>query len=48
MYIPLPPIPAITRPTIKAFMFGAAPHNALPTSKMKIEVLSSHLMLKTE
>lgn len=31
---PDPPTPHITRPTIKAFMFGAAPQRAEPTSKM--------------
>src|ERR1700712_1910342 len=45
-YIPLPPIPAITRPTIRAFEVGAAPHSALPASKTtrlaRIKVLISN------
>lgn len=33
-YIPLPPIPAIARPTMSAFMVGAAPQTVEPISKM--------------
>jgi len=33
---PDPPNPAITLPTIKAFIVGAAPHNAEPASNMII------------
>ncbi len=33
MYTPLPPAPAITRPTMSAAMLGAAPHSADPASK---------------
>ncbi len=34
-YIPAPPIPAITRPTIRELEVGAAPQRALPTSNTK-------------
>jgi hypothetical protein len=37
--MPAPPIPAITRPTIIAFMFGAAPQRALPDYTSNTEVL---------
>jgi hypothetical protein len=37
----------MTRPTIKAFMFGAAPQMALPTSKRRMQVMKSDLMSKT-
>ncbi|KAI4221409.1 MAG: hypothetical protein L6R36_006928 [Xanthoria steineri] len=37
MYMPLPPIPASTRPTTMACMFGAAPHRAEPAMKRRID-----------
>lgn len=33
-HIPAPPAPAQTRPTIKAFIEGATPYNALSAAKM--------------
>jgi hypothetical protein len=46
IYMPMAPIPAIARPTIRAFMFGAPPHRALPASKMTTEIMYSHLESK--
>lgn len=34
-YIPHPPIPAMARPTINAFIVGEDAEMALPTSKIK-------------
>lgn len=45
-YIPDPPIPAMTRPTMRALMVGAAPQIALPTSNSRILKMYSHRMLK--
>lgn len=45
-YIPAPPTPAMTLPTISAFMLGAAPQIALPTMKMTTETTWVHLTLK--
>lgn len=46
-YIPAPPAPAVTLPTIKAFMFGAPPQSAEPTANMiKLAIykyLTSHM-----
>lgn len=36
--IPAEPIPAIARPTTKAFEFGAPPQSADPTSNMVIAI----------
>jgi hypothetical protein len=36
-YIPLPPIPAMARPTISAFIVGAAPQSAEPPRKVRID-----------
>lgn len=36
----------MTRPTIKAFIEGAAPQMALPTSKMKMDVFKRVFVLK--
>lgn len=44
-YIPAPPRPQIARPTISAFMVGAAPQTAEPTSKMAVVTIYSHLQL---
>jgi hypothetical protein len=44
--IPAEPTPAIARPTISATDEGAAPHSALPISKMKIETRKTVLILK--
>jgi hypothetical protein len=46
-YIPAPPIPAMTRPKIKAVMLGAAPQMALPISKRITAVMIIHLMLNS-
>ena len=45
-YIPPPPIPAITLPTMSASMVGAAPQMALPTAKVVTLLICSHLTLK--
>ena len=45
-YIPAPPAPQIARPTIRAFMVGAAPQTAEPTAKMTKLVQNVHLLLK--
>jgi hypothetical protein len=39
-----PPIPAMTRPIIKAFIFGAPPHRTLPTSKRAIEAMYTYFI----
>ena len=44
MYMPLPPRPAIALPTIMAFIVGAAPQTADPTSKTKIAVRNIGLL----
>lgn len=44
---PNAPTPWITRPTMNAFMFGAAPQMTLPTSKMTTMDRKSHFTLKT-
>lgn len=41
-YIPAPPPPAHTRPTMRAFMLGAAPHSALPAAKLRRLAMKSH------
>jgi hypothetical protein len=45
-YIPAPPIPAITLPTMSAFILGAAPQIALPIAKVVTLPICSHLTLK--
>ncbi len=47
IYIPAPPIPAIMRPQIIAFIFGAAPQIALPISKMVMLPMMRYLMSKS-
>lgn len=44
-YIPLPPTPHIARPAIRLSMFGAAPHRALPASKMTMQIMKTHFTL---
>ena len=44
--MPEPPSPAIVLPTISAFMFGAAPQTAEPTSKSTILPMNSGLRSK--
>ncbi len=43
--MPEEPHPAIARPIINAVEFGAAPHNADPTSKMAMEKRKTFLGL---
>lgn len=43
-YIPLPPTPARTRPTISAEMLGAAPQRADAASNRRVEPMNSHLV----
>jgi hypothetical protein len=35
IYSPMPPIPEMTRPTVRAFMLGALPHTTVPAEKNK-------------
>lgn len=42
---PVPPRPAIALPIMKAFIDGAAPHIAEPTSKRKTERMNVHFTL---
>ena len=44
--MPLPPAPAMTRPTIRALMVGAAPQRAEPASKSTTVATRTHFMLK--
>lgn len=44
--IPADPTPATARPMIRATEVGAAPQMTEPTSKIKIAVKYTHLMLK--
>jgi len=46
MKIPVPPTPAMTRPTMRAFMLGAAPHSAEAASKIKMLKMKTGLKLK--
>jgi hypothetical protein len=46
IYIPAPPIPAMTLPTMSVFMLGAAPHSALPKAKVVTLPICSHFTLK--
>jgi len=41
-YMPLPPTPAMARPTMRAFMVGAEPQSAEPTSKMSTLIIYVH------
>lgn len=45
-YMPAPPMPATTRPTIIAFIVGAAPHMALPVSKSIMLEITNDLSSK--
>lgn len=47
-YIPTLPRPLSARPTIRLFMFGAAPQRALPASKTATLAMLSHLGLRCE
>jgi hypothetical protein len=44
MYIPEPPIPAITLPTMSAFIVGAAPHSVDPASNSTTLPMNTFLM----
>ena len=41
-YMPFPPMPARTRPIIRAFIFGAAPQRADPMLKSADDRMYSH------
>lgn len=42
MYMPLPPRPASTRPTMRALIFGAPPHRAEPALNRIADAMYSH------
>lgn len=45
-YIPAPPAPAHTLPKTIAFIFGAAPHNALPAANIVRQPINIHFVSK--